>query len=371
MREHGKISIQQITILVIFTTIGDSILFLPSMMTTAAKQDSWLSVLLGIPIGLFILWLMLRLSRMEARSTLFQMNQKLLGQFFGGILSVLFLMFFLVLTSGMLREISDFITTIILPQTPLYVIHFMMIIVMLFGIKLGLEPLARASEIFFPWFLLFFFSLVLLLLPQIQLTNMLPILGSGIGPVLHGMLYSVAFPFSELLVFLVIIPYVNEGTHLQRDLLLGSLFGGMIIFILVLLSTLVLGPTMTSFHIYPSYSLAKKISIGHFLERLEAMLAIIWIFSIFFKTVLYYYATVLGTAQLFRLKDYRMLAAPIGFILFGLAFYFSPNYSYLTEITAKYWPFWDYTYIAAIVLLLLVSYLVKKNKQKAPSAPES
>ncbi|MDQ0493800.1 hypothetical protein QOZ95_001962 [Paenibacillus brasilensis] len=40
---------------------------------------------------------------------------------------------------------------------------------------------------------------------------------------------------------------------------------------------LVLGPDITARNIYPGYALAKKISIGHFLQRIEAIMATMWL----------------------------------------------------------------------------------------------
>ncbi|GGD76555.1 GerAB/ArcD/ProY family transporter [Paenibacillus nasutitermitis] len=371
MLEKGKISIQQLTILAIFSTIGDSILILPSIITKASERDAWLSMLAGIPAGLFIVWLVLRLWKTYPQATIIQINRNVMGRTLGGIVSLLFVLYFLLNTSAMLREASDFITTSILVETPLRAIHFMMILVLMIGIRLGLEPIARASEIFFPWFLFFLFCLVVLMLPQVHMTNLSPILSRGIPPILQGMIYTVTYPFTELLVFLMIFPHVKQGTHLQRDFILGALIGGTILFILLLLSILVLGADMTTFHLYPTYALAKKISIAHFLERLEAMMAIIWLFSIFFKIILYYYGFILGTSQLFKLKDYRILTYPVGMILFGLAFYISPNVSYFSDVARKYWPFFDLTYALIIMMTLILAYLFKKNMQKSAANPDA
>ncbi|WP_255654344.1 GerAB/ArcD/ProY family transporter [Cohnella sp. REN36] len=65
-------------------------------------------------------------------------------------------------------------------------------------------------------------------------------------------------------------PVVRPSRKLARDFLLAVAIGGFVLLLVVLISITVLGPFLTAHQIYPSYALAKKISVGHFLERVEA-----------------------------------------------------------------------------------------------------
>lgn len=57
MAQKEKISIHQFTVLIILITIGDAILVLPAIVTEFAKQDAWLSTILGLAFGLVIVYL--------------------------------------------------------------------------------------------------------------------------------------------------------------------------------------------------------------------------------------------------------------------------------------------------------------------------
>lgn len=45
-----------------------------------------------------------------------------------------------------------------------------------------------------------------------------------------------------------------------------------------------------------------------------------WFITIYFKMTLYFYASVLGIAQIFNLKHYRPLILPLGMVLAVLSF---------------------------------------------------
>ena len=53
-------------------TIGEQILFFPSMITSYARQDAWISSLLGVGGGLGILLIMLAVHRLNLRLNLIE-----------------------------------------------------------------------------------------------------------------------------------------------------------------------------------------------------------------------------------------------------------------------------------------------------------
>ena len=105
----------------------------------------------------------------------------------------------------------------------------MMLIVVIMGIRLGIETIARAAEIIFPWFIVLFLMLVVFVSPQIDLQKIQPVLEKGIKPVLHGALLFAAYPFMEYVTFLFIIPYVNGPGEVGKAFFAGTCMGGTII----------------------------------------------------------------------------------------------------------------------------------------------
>lgn len=50
------------------------------------------------------------------------------------------------------------------------------------------------------------------------------------------------------------------------------------------------------------------------IQRIESVMAGMWILSIFFKTAIYFYACVIGAAELLAVRNYRFLVIPIGIL---------------------------------------------------------
>lgn len=137
------------------------------------------------------------------------------------------------------------------------------VITSLIGVRLGLEVICRSAVIFFPWIIALLFLLFFFLIPEVKLENIQPIYGEGIKPIIKASYGSLGNPL-QLALFLMIIPYVTDKTEMKKAFYKGQLIGGTSIIIITIFSILVLGFGITAIQLYPTFTLAKKISIGNF-----------------------------------------------------------------------------------------------------------
>ncbi|MEK4471855.1 endospore germination permease [Paenibacillus sp. FSL R7-0048] len=353
MLEKGKISTRQLTILVMFLTIGDSILVIPPSTSHYARQNAWISALIGMIVGLLAIYMYSKFVKLYPKLTLIEAIQKAFGKWIGTILSLLTLMYFLIVTVGSMRELSEFVTSEILPRTPIPAVLILFMVIVIMATRLGIEVIGRAGEIFTPMIIILFLILTVAIIPQMEIVRLLPILEDGIKPVLRGSISITAYTFIEPVVFLMFLPYVNQQQKITKGLLQGCFLGGIIIFLTVTISILVLGPDLTTRDIYPSYNIARRISVGGFFERVEAMIALLWMLTLFIEVTLYFYAFVLGLSQLFKLKEYRVLTLPTGLILVTLAPLIGPNYTYYNKVFDNYWVYYVITFGLFLPLVLL------------------
>ncbi|WP_232696505.1 GerAB/ArcD/ProY family transporter [Brevibacillus daliensis] len=362
MLEKGKIGSRQLTILVILYTIGDSILVIPSIVASEAKQDAWISGIFSVAIApLLVVFLYDALRKCYPDLSLVEYSQKILGKWLGIAISLVFISYFFITTATYLREIGDFMTSHIMSETPIQVIMFLFMSIVLMATRLGLEPLARSAEILFPFVVLLLSSLMIFLLPEIQFQNLQPVLEEGLKPVIRGSISFLILPFMEPVAVLMILPFVSQKDRIRKSLFVGQWLAGSVLIIITMLAILVLGADSTARQIYPSYQLAKKINIANFLTRLEAILAVIWFTTMFIRLSLFFYVTVLGLAQTLKLQDYRSLVFPLGMILIVFTLIMAPNIVYYNNLISDIWPFYAMTVGFLLPLLLLTIAKVQKN----------
>ncbi|UKS24083.1 endospore germination permease [Paenibacillus sp. HWE-109] len=365
--DKGMISARQFTIIVILLMIGDSILIMPSDVASNAHQDAWIAGLLGIGYGLMATWNFTLLGGLYPKLSLIQYTPIIVGRWLGALINIIFLIYFMMTTMGISWEIGDFITSNVMPETPIEVIELLFYGAMIYAVRLGLGPIIRAGEVFFPWVVLILLVLIFMLAPAMELSQVKPILEHGVKPVLLGMLQAGTFPFVQMSCLLIILPQIKDSKKVKKNFLIGALIGGLALEIVLSQSILVLGEYLTGNTLYVSYALAKQVNVGNFLQRVEALIAVLWIITTFIKATIYFYVLNVGIAQFLKLKDYKMLTIPTAAICYALIFISAPNTSYFNDVASKKWLFYDMTIGLAIPLLLLAVYIVRKNKLKRMS----
>lgn len=174
-------------------------------------------------------------------------------------------------------------------------------------------------------------------------------------------MYGVFYPFGEMCVFFMVYPYARKSGTINRDIFVCIFAGALTLNLILILSLTVLGVYFSEHNFYAAYILARKINIANFLQRIEALMATAWIISTYFKTVLFFYAFVLGSAQFLKLKSYRPLIFPVAFLLYGLSQLVSKNIIFYVKEIPAYWVDWNMTYSFVLPLFMLIVFKVRKR----------
>ncbi|WP_144552496.1 endospore germination permease [Peribacillus simplex] len=361
MLEKGKISSGEFLILVIIFTIGGAILTLPSVLVSLAKQDGWIAYIIATLIGLCFVFLYTRLASFYPSMTYIEVNEKIFGKLIGKISALLFLFYIYYLSSALLSEIGNFFSTQVLGETPMEIIMILFILTSLFGARLGLEVISRTAVIFFPWLVLLLCILFVFLLPDIKIENMQPIFEEGMKPIMNGAYHSLALPYVQLVFFLMLTPYIKEKAEMKKSFYLGTLLGGGVLLLVIIYSILVLDAANTARLTYPSYKLGMRISIGNFFERVEVIVAFIWVFTEYFKLTICFYGLALGLAQLLGLKNYKILLFPLAFLILTLTIFSHPDIVHYQNFIATAWTPLSLTICFILPLLLLMVGKIRKK----------
>ncbi|MCM3569768.1 endospore germination permease [Neobacillus mesonae] len=318
MLERGKISPVQMALFMNPAISATALLLVPSITAKHAHQDLWLSPIWASFIGYFIVFVSYQLNKLFPNQTIIEYSQQIVGKFFGKIIGVILLLFYLHITGVIVREYGEFVSGASLFHTPMAVIIGTMVLVCSLAVRGGIEVIGRAGEIIVPVVLLLYVIIFILLIKDLEIKNMFPIMEKGITPSLMGSVSPQSW-FSEFILISFLLPYVTDR---KRGMKWGmiSVFSVTVLLVLTNIMDLLLFGNMTASLTYPVMVAARYISIADFLEHLESIVMAIWISGTFIKITVFYYAITLGTAQLLKLSDFRPLILPIGFLilLFGL-----------------------------------------------------
>lgn len=358
--EKGVISSSQLMFLAAAFVQGSSLLI--AFTHGITKQDTWLVVLSGFAVVLPFIWAYVSLAQKFPGKNMVQIMDIVYGSFLGKLISVLYISFPFQVMSLTLRFIGDFFLTFMYPKTPLIVILIMFTSMCAWAVRSGIEVIARISLITVAITLIVDIVTSLLLFEEIKLTNFLPLFELSMMDFIQGTHVMMAIPFGELVVFLMIIPYVNKIKQAKKSVLLGLTIGMVTILLITVRDIATLG-ILTTVLVSPSFEAVRLIDIGKIITRMELLVAVVLLITVFIKACVFYYTAVLGIAQLFRLRTYVPLVIPIGIISISFALFSQETAIETTTRASKVWPSFATLYLLIPILTLLIA-KIRKLPQK-------
>ncbi|MEK5491303.1 endospore germination permease [Paenibacillus sp. FSL R7-0297] len=358
MKSRTGIAPRQFYIMTFGLTIGTSILVIPSGLASTAREDAWIASLFSLAVNLVMALLYIFIARLHPGKNIFEIHEAACGKWPGKIISLLYLFYFMILTGTLLGDLGFFMSSEIMPETPIEAIQIIFLIAAVMSASMGIIALARVGELMFPWVLFLFLLLVLTLSPQIEWNHIKPILEDGFGPVLRAGLHSAMY--QELIVLMTFLPLVGKRKGGEKALLWGAVTGGIVLSLIVLLSILVLGIEQTENNTFPAYALAKTINIGNTLQRVEGILITLWILTFFIKISLLYLSILRGIQIVFKLKAPNYLIYPLAVLFILIAWNTYINTVYVNEIIAKVWGKFSFIFQVLIPFLIFSITLLKR-----------
>lgn len=359
--EKGKISQLQLIVLIIGFVYGSSVIVAPG--GNAAGHDSWIGVSLGLMEGLAIAWIFTALARLFKNKTMVEINDLVYGRFLGKFVSALFIWYLFHLGALVLNNYTRFFKLEIYTATPRTIILLILMLVCASTVNRGIETLARCSLLLVPLTVLVVVMDTFLLIPHINLNNLLPVLDVPVTKIFvtaHG---AASFPFAETVAFLMVAAALNKPEKGPSAVAWGLLAGGITLIFLTARNAAVLG-SMAAAYNYPSYLAAQVIEVGEIFTRLEVLVAINLITMGFIKISVLFYGSAVGLAQVFKLHDYRPLILPIGILMVILALTNVGNTLEMIDFANKVYPIYAIPFQIGIPLITLIIAKLRKLPPK-------
>ncbi len=364
--ETGKITPSQ----VLFSTACfiQSSSLLSAYITGVTDYDSWFVVVGGIVLCLPILLVYIGLVKLYPGKNLVEINDLAFGKVLGKVVTFLHILFFLTLAALNLRDMSLFIKQTIMTKTPDVVLSAVCVLVSAIAVRYGLQVVTRYAFLFISIAVLVLIFSLLFASSEMDINNFLPILQLPAMKYVEGINIILSIPFGELVVFLMILPYVRKKQKpIGRYFLGGFLMGAVMFLLVVFRDTAVLGNTVSLFAL-PAFESLRLVTLFGSLSRLEILFAVVVIILLFFKISILHYVTVLSTAQVFKMKSYKPIVFAVGVLMVSYGFTLYPSSiqhdTSGRETSDILWQVFEFI----LPLLALIVGKIRKKKAKGAEA---
>ncbi|WP_432663771.1 endospore germination permease [Wukongibacter baidiensis] len=347
---------QGISLIVMFI-LGSSVIEVSGL---EAGKDFWIAIILAILMAIPLVLIYARILSIFPGNNLFDIIEICFGKFIGKGVMIIFTLFIFEEGAELLRNIGHFIVSSSLTESSLVMVMLYIVILSIWVAKLGIEVLARWGEFFLIILITFVFFSILLLTPDMNIINVLPVFDEGIKPIITGAYEVFIFPFAQTFTFTMIFYNYKKKSFSYRVYIPGLLIGGALLFAISVNGLLVLGIDEASNAYYASYEAIKRMNIGGFVQRIEIIIATIFILGGFVKASIYLLATTAGVSKIFGTADYRFIVIPIGALMLNLAHLEFDNMIHYFRF-ADVWYFYVTPFL---VILPIIIWIIAEIKGK-------
>jgi spore germination protein KB len=218
---------------------------------------------------------------------LFDILDIVFGKVIGKLFAVLYSLYAFHLGALVLRNFGEFINSIAMPETPMFLPMLCIGITCIIAARSGIEVMGRTAAYFLPVLFFILLAVQLLAIPQLKMNYLKPVMGNGITPVITAGFAAFAFPFAETVLFTGAFSGLKTKRSSYRIYFWGLLIVSAIIIITTVRNIGVLGNMRDNFY-FPAYAAVSAINIGDFIQRIEVTVSFVFVFGVLIKTSICY-----------------------------------------------------------------------------------
>jgi len=368
MKALGKqtISVGQLAILYVSYMVGSSSVYIPNPAIHFAGNMAWFAIIVSTLMGMLLLSLVLYLFRSYPDDIYTVYLNRVYGRWIAGVFAVLFVLMLFLMFSYIILGIGNFFTNTMMVETPKYVFHALTIIVAAYAVHAGIEVMGRMFFLLMASMIAAIVIIVVLSIPIARTEPLLPLFAEGFKPVLHGIYFSYGFPFGELFLFSVILPFVRKESrkHAGKWMYAMTALSGLLLLAVTVITLMTLGP-LAGDRKFSLYAVSRLIEVGQFLVGIEAVVGIALIAGSFMKATVVLFILNSVMSRFFKLDDDKLLLPVISLIAFLLSVTMFPTESEFNFAVDVVWPFIVMTIgTGPLILAALITFAKRRSGRR-------
>lgn len=349
--KNEYITSSQFTIILISAMLGVGSLYVPNAVIKFAKQDGWVSCILGTIYPVYILIIASYMKKKCPDKNILELSKEKLGNFFGNFLNVIFISYFLFVITSELAGISTVFKIYIVNFLKSYQIVLTVLIPIAYSSYKGIRCVAKLCE------MVFYIALILILTPSVTLVygsfyNLMPVFDISLMDILRAS-KEMSFFYAGIETIFLIYPYLNKNNKIFKPGIISILFISSIYVWYTFLAIYYLGIETSQKYLWPVITLSDSVKIP-IINGFRYLYLCIFAMVIFRCLNVYYFAISYGLNQLIKkvsIQKFSILIYPV--IVFLSSMYGNPTSrrSYTDKLIAPYVIF-ILIYVSLIAILI-------------------
>ncbi|OXS64524.1 spore germination protein KB [Bacillus sp. V-88] len=333
-----------------------------------ALEDSILAIAMEVGFGIILFYFYLLIVKKSSWKEFVPLLEMGFGSVLARILAVLFSFYFLYIAARVMNDFAFFTTQILYPDAPNWIASVPFLLVVGYSSMLGIEAISRSAVI-----MTFFFLLILVVLwllgyfsEEFQARYLLPLFSHG-WKQLGKMIFptGLTFPYGELVVFLVFLPYVAHKEKVQKVVWIPIVITGMIIMITMELIIGILHAPFANTYYFPFVKAMELISYLGIIQHMEIFTYLLLIGGGFIKVSVFIYAARVVLTQLFKRKQKNWHVFILMGVVYLLSLHRSGNIAEHLYVGLKLVPYYLHIPLQFVIPFLLGIVVFWRTRRRA------
>ena len=321
--DNEKISLRQFKRIIVFDLLSVSGLIIPRIAVGFAGRDGLSAIIVGTIIAIIYAAIIILITK-NLNENFLDYSIHNAGRFITFIVGALFIVKLFVCCVFATRLFGEVINETLLPKTDSRIIFIMLLLISAYAASKGFEVRARITEVLYYIVIVPLLILLLFGLRDAHISNLMPVFTESPIDIMKGG-YGIFLTFSllELILFMEsFIKINNTKVSKERNIfsytLQAVVIGGIMDLLLFIVTVGILGINETKAKVWSTISIIQIIKLpGSFIQRQDALIITLWIFSIFtiISGFIYYISFI--SKKIFHVSSQNYLIIPIIILIFG------------------------------------------------------
>ena len=357
-----KIGTIEAVLVILTVIISHSILSLPRDLIVRTKSATIINIIYVTIICTLFALLISKLFKKFGNADILDVSEYLGGKIFKHIVGAIFIFYYMVSSSILLRNFCEALGLVYFQMTPIIFIILLFVIGSCISNRLGFNISLKVNLIILPIALVSIIFIFIANFKSFDIQKIFPILGGGFKDTfITGLLNISAFEGLKYLYFLP--PYLKEPEKYKKISILSAILTGLYLILCVSIILFIFPSFFTTNEIMPLYSAARYISFGNFLQRLESIFMMVWILSfISYLTIATKFAISIFQ-KMTNIKNTKEVINVFGLLTLAISM-FPKNLAVSTFGETKVYSYVSIAVIFIFGITILVLANLKKRKER-------
>lgn len=342
--------------------VGIGVLGFQRIIVKESGHDAWLSVILGGILAHLTLWVMIKTLRRYPSTDLFGIHADVYGKRIGSVMSILFIIYFLISATIVLRNYIEIIQTWLFPEVPTWTFALVFLLMVVYTVNGGIRVIAGYT---FITVLLAIWLIAGMIFPlqYAKWIYLFPMFSTGLNELTMGAI-AMALTLSGFEIIYVLFPFVKNKEHISFHAQMALLFTNILYLILMVASLVFFSHDQLMKTIWASLTMEKMVRFSY-LERFEYIAVSIWLFVIMPNLMLFMWSAIRGTKRLAGWNQRKLLIVVMLIVFVACQFADTrQEINRINDLYSRVSLIFTFTYPFILYLLVVIKQSWRKRKDE-------